>query len=242
MQRRPLFARAALRRRRGCAAPRRSQARRYIADVRAGAFRAAWAFADIRRVSRTPGALRIRRAHRAAAGVVRDFRSRLRRRHRAALSAASRRPPGRSARRAGGIAALATTGVVVIAALVWIVIPALADRLRAACACQRRENRSARLADRAGAGALRGRRVRFVRRRGGAGAAGRPAQAPGRRSASTCRSAFLPRPCRMLCAARRAHLSAARPDRERALARRTSRACSRMNSAMSRIATVFAPP
>ncbi|MCC2102163.1 MAG: M48 family metallopeptidase [Hyphomicrobiales bacterium] len=93
-----------------------------------GAFRAAWAFADIRRVSRAPGALRIRAltAPPQAWCEISDpaFAAAIEQRCR--LLAGDRQEKREARWR---IAALATTGVVVIAALVWIVIPALADRL-----------------------------------------------------------------------------------------------------------------
>ena len=93
-----------------------------------GAFRAVWALADIRRVSSAAGALRIRAltsppqawceiSDPAFAAAI-EQRCRL---------LAGDRQEKREAR--WRIVALATTGVVVIAALVWFVIPALADRL-----------------------------------------------------------------------------------------------------------------
>lgn len=93
-----------------------------------GAFRAAWAFADIRRESSATGALRVRALTAPpqawceisdpafAAAVVQRC-----------LLLGGDRQEKREAR--WRIAALATTGVLVIAALVWIVIPAIADRL-----------------------------------------------------------------------------------------------------------------
>jgi len=114
----------------GAAAPRRVDLR--LGDAlqifEAGAFRAAWAFADIRRIAAAPGALRIRAltAPPHAWCEISDPALAAAVAQRCRLLAGDRQEKREARWR---IAALATSGVVAIAALVWIVIPAIADHL-----------------------------------------------------------------------------------------------------------------
>lgn len=93
-----------------------------------GAFRAAWGLADVRRVAGAPGPLRIRAltASPRAWCEISDPAFAAAIEHRCRLLDGDAQEKREALWR---LVALATTGVVVIAALVWFVIPALADRL-----------------------------------------------------------------------------------------------------------------
>jgi hypothetical protein len=93
----------------------------------AGAFRAAWGLADVRRASGASGPLRIRAltASPRAWCEISDPAFAAAIAQRCHLLDGDRQEKREALWR---VAALATTGLVVIAALVWFVIPALADR------------------------------------------------------------------------------------------------------------------